>query len=347
MYGYNIEKVNLNRREEVQQVKDFLTKFSLDLDSNVDYTIVVRINGEIKATCSKTKNVFKCFAVSQELQGEGISTKLITSLNNKLFEEGIYHSFIFTKPENVGIFTGLNYKIIYEIENVVLLENGIYDINKYMDKLMKKYEIDNIVEKTALVMNCNPFTLGHRYLIEEAAKQTDEVLVFIVEEDKSLFPFEVRYNLVKEGVKDLKNVKVIPGGEYIISSVTFPSYFLRKADEVLKAYTKLDAGIFAKYFCDKLNITKRFVGEEPFCEVTRAYNKALQEILNMYGIQLCVVERKKYNDSKISASMVRKLIKDGNLNEIRSLVPESTWEFLNTNIGKEIMENIKKSNSPH
>lgn len=347
MYGFNVEKINLRDKDAVKEVRDFLQKFDLKLDDNVDYTVVIRVEGEIKATCSKAKNVFKCFAVSNDLRGEGVSATLMGTLSDKLFEEGIYHNFIFTKPKNREIFTSLGYKLIHQIENVALLESGIYDIEKYLNDLIIEYNIDTTTQKSALVMNCNPFTLGHRYVIEQAAKDGHEVLVFIVEEDKSLFPFKDRYLMVKEGVADLPNVKVIRGGEYIISEATFPSYFLRREDEVLQAYTTLDASIFGRYFCEKLNITKRFVGEEPYCNVTRAYNTSLKEVLSRYGVQVTEIKRKEYKEDIISASKVRNLIKEGEISEIQHIVPRVTWEFLNTNLGKEIMEKIKSSNSPH
>lgn len=347
MYDYNVEKINLKKESQINEVKSFLNKFELELDDNVDYTIVIRVDGKIKATCSKAKSVFKCFAVSKELQGEGISNKLITALNDRLFEEEMYHSFIFTKPENISVFEGLNYKLVYQVEKAALLENGMYDINKYLNKIKKKYNLQKDRYRAALVMNCNPFTLGHRYLIEEASKNAEEVIIFIVEENKSLFPFNVRYELVKEGVKDLKNVKVIAGGEYIISQATFPSYFLRKKDDILSAYTEMDAGIFAEYFCKKFNICKRFVGEEPYCQVTKQYNKSLKKKLNEYNIELCIIKRKAHNDIAISASEVRNLIKGDSFEKVKEIVPEITWTFLNSVKGKEIVERIKVSNSPH
>lgn len=347
MYGFYVERINLKDKEQVKAVKDFLETFELQLDDNVDYTIVIRQNEEIKATCSKSKNVLKCFAVSDELRGEGVSATLMGAVSDKLFEEGIYHSFIFTKVENTGIFTSLGYKLIHQIENVALLESGIYDIKKYLEDMQKEYNIDTSTKKSALVMNCNPFTLGHRYLIEEAAAQSEEVLVFIVEEDKSSFPFKYRYDMVKEGVSHLHNVRVIKGGEYIISQATFPSYFLRKEDVILKAYTTLDASIFGRYFCETLNIRKRFVGEEPYCKVTRAYNDSLKEILPIYGVEVVQVKRKAFMEDIISASKVRKLIKDGQISDIEHIVPSSTWEFLNTTVGKEIMGKIQSSDSPH
>ena len=347
MYGFNVERINLSDEYEVKEVKNFLQIFELKLDDNVDYTIVIRQNDEIKATCSKSKNVFKCFAVSEDLRGEGISAILMGAVSDKLFEEGIYHSFIFTKIENINIFTSLGYELIHQIENVALLESGIYNIKKYLKAMKKQYNLDANTKKSAIVMNCNLFTLGHKYLIEEAARQSREVLVFIVEEDKSSFPFIYRYAMVKEGVSHLHNVQVIKGGEYIISQATFPSYFLRKEDEVLKAYTTLDASIFGRYFCETLNITKRFVGEEPYCIVTNAYNDALKEILPTYGVEVVEVKRKAYMKDIISASKVRRLIKEGRISEIQQIVPSSTWEFLNSSVGKEIMVKIKSSDSTH
>ena len=172
MYGFNTERINLKDKDEVKEVCDFLQTFQLQLDDNVDYTIVIRQNEVIKATCSKSKNVFKCFAVSDDLRGTGVSATLMGAVSDKLFEEGIYHSFIFTKVENIDIFTSLGYKLIHKIENVALLESGIYDIKKYLEDMQVEYNIDGVTKKSAIVMNCNPFTLGHRYLIEEAARQS-------------------------------------------------------------------------------------------------------------------------------------------------------------------------------
>lgn len=347
MYEFCIEKVNLNNQEDVLEVKKFLSFFSLDLDKNIDYTLVIRQGEEIKGTCSKSGNVLKCFAISNELRGEGLSEKLITALNDKLFDEGIYHSFIFTKPENIPIFTGLNYKLVEQVNKVALLESGIYNIDKYLEKISQKYLLTEKKERASIVMNCNPFTLGHRYLIEQAAKESEEVLIFIVQEEKSLFPFKVRYNLVREGVKDLKNVKVIEGGEYIISSATFPTYFLREKNDISNAYTDLDSKIFLRYYCSKFNIVKRFVGEEPFCKVTEFYNKTLKENFKKFNKKLIIIERKAEDGEKISASRVRELLKQGRLKDTKNLLPMVTFKFLCSEEGKKIIEKIKDSNSLH
>lgn len=346
MYGLEVQRLNLNSKEDKSELERFLNKFDLGLDNDIDYSLVIKEQGEIKATCSKAKNILKCFAVDEALRGEGITSTLITSLIDRLFEEGIYHSFIFTKPKNISIFSSLGFKTVYQVKDVALLENGMYNINTYIEKMINKYNI-SINEKASLVMNCNPFTLGHKYLIEKASEENEEVLVFILEENKSLFPFDIRYKLVKEGTAHLKNVKVIPGGEYIISSATFPSYFLREEGEKLKAYTELDAGIFAEYFCKKLNIKTRYVGTEPYCTVTNAYNETLGETLNESGIELRVIQRKIYKEHAISASEVRDYIRQNRMHELKDILPDVTWNFLNSDDAKEIIEKIKSSNTPH
>ena len=351
MYGVHTERVNLKNRVERAEVETFLRGFDLLLDQDVDYTIIIRDGAlhraSIVATCSKAKSVLKCFAVVEELRGEGITAILISTLIDKLFSQGIYHSFIFTMPAKAHIFSALNFKLIQSTVDVALLENGIYDINKAIEEMKNRYSIGN-AKKTALVMNCNPFTLGHYYIIEEASKNNQEVLVFIVEEDQSLFPFKTRYELVCKGVAHLKNVKVLPSGEYIISSATFPSYFIKEEGKRLRAYAELDASIFGKYFCGRFNITKRYVGEEPYCQVTAAYNEALEKILPTYGVEVTQIPRKSFSDVAISASRVRNLLIDGDVHsqELNNLLPEVTLEFLNTSLGREILEKLKSSDSP-
>lgn len=350
--NYIVEKLHLTNVEEVNEIRSFLSTFQLDYEKDIDYTVVIRDNNKIIASCSKSKDILKGFAVNQSVQGEGITNLLIKAIQDRLFQEGIFHSFIFTKPIYETTFKSLAYKVLASVEEVTLLEYGFNDIHKSLAAIKKLYNIDNSTPKTALVMNCNPFTLGHRYLIEKASLNSKEVLVFIVEEDKSLFPFGDRYQMTKNGVADLKNVTVIPGGKYIISSATFPSYFLREETKVLSAYTKLDATIFSKYFCKQFNITKRMLGEEPYCPVTRSYNKALVGILENHGVEVDIIPRKWIStpNNYISASKVRNLIKkEGReaLDHLSEFIPAVTINYLKSEEGKEVIKKIINSNAPH
>ena len=183
------------------------------------------------------------------------------------------------------------------------------------------------------VMNCNPFTLGHRYLIETSAQQVDYFIIFVVEENKSYFSFNDRIKLVKEGVNDLDNVYVVPSGKLIISAVTFPGYFLKDNPNESVADSSRDIEIFGRYIAPALGITKRFVGSEPKDIVTNHYNETMQRLLPQFDIDLCVIERKKNEDEVISASTVRKLLEEKKVEKLKSFVPSSTYQYLKKRFG--------------
>lgn len=343
---FNTESVNLKSKYEVGRVSKFLEKFELKYD-DVDYTIVIEDDDQIIGTVSKKNNIVKCFAIDENYQGQGLAGTLITGITSKLFEKGIYHNFIFTKPKNNFLFEGLGYNVIVSTDKVSLLETGNKNIVSELKNVKKKYDLKEGEEYAAIIMNCNPFTLGHKYIIETAAKENKNVIVFVVEEDKSSFPFKTRIELIRRGVSDLSNVVVIPGGDYIISSATFPNYFLRKDDDVLKEYTKVDGNIFGKYFGSQLNVVRRYVGTEPYCKVTNTYNETLKEVLPKYGIEVKEIVRKETGDAAISASRVRQLLREDRLEEIKALVPQTTYDFLISEDGKAIANKLKETESAH
>ena len=177
-------------------------------------------------------------------------------------------------------------------------------------------------------MNCNPFTNGHRYLVEEALKKCDRLVVFVVEEDKSDFPFADRFALVKENLRDLKRVTVLKSGEFIISTRTFEEYFNKESLQDRKINTSTDVNLFAAEIAPCLNITIRFAGEEPFDNVTRQYNESMEQILPKYGIKFVEIPRLKSGGKAISASEVRKLCAAGEFEKIKKLVPKKTAAYL-------------------
>lgn len=160
----------------------------------------------------------------------------------------------------------------------------------------------------AIVMNCNPFTLGHLYLIEYAAKEVDQLFIFVVEEDASFFSFDDRIMLVREGTKHLKNVIVLPSGSFMISKKTFAAYSNKAKLQNEKIDSSLDVEIFANYIAPSLGITIRFAGEEPLDNVTRQYNETMRRILPEHGIEFRTIKRKNQSGEPISASRVRKLL---------------------------------------
>ena len=180
----------------------------------------------------------------------------------------------------------------------------------------------------ALVMNCNPFTLGHQYLVEYAAAQVVKLYIFVVEEDKSEFPFADRIELVRQGVKHIPNVEVLPSGKFIISQQTFSGYFNKAELQDVTVDSSEDVEIFAKEIAPTLGITVRFAGEEPKDNVTRQYNETMKEILPRYGVEFREIPRKSFGDEPISASSVREALKTGDFDKIKNLVPETTFDYL-------------------
>jgi [citrate (pro-3S)-lyase] ligase len=180
----------------------------------------------------------------------------------------------------------------------------------------------------AIVMNCNPFTNGHKYLIEYAASQVDFLYIFTVEENKSYFSFEDRIELIKQGTAHINNVVVLPSGKFIISALTFPGYFYK--DDLKDAVIDCsdDVTIFAQHIAPALNITIRFAGEEPLDPVTSQYNQAMADILPCYSIEFKIIPRKEKDGQIISASLVRKYYEQGNLTAIEGLVPSGTYNYL-------------------
>ena len=180
----------------------------------------------------------------------------------------------------------------------------------------------------AIVMNCNPFTLGHEYLIEYAMKKVKKLYVFVVEEDKSDFKFADRFKLVKEGVKKFSNVEVLPSGKFIISQQTFSGYFNKENLQDVAVDSSEDVEIFGREIAPTLGITVRFVGEEPVDKVTKSYNDTMKKILPQYGVEVCEIPRREINGEVISAKKVREALKVGDFDTIKKLVPKTTLKFL-------------------
>lgn len=199
-------------------------------------------------------------------------------------------------------------------------------------KSIKKYRGLPFERTGAIVMNCNPFTLGHRYLIEKAYMQVDRLLIFVVEEDRSFFKYKDRFRMVQIGTEDLPNAIIIPSGKYIISAETLPGYFDKDDNPEITLDASLDLQIFAEFIAKELNVKVRFAGDEPSDLFTRQYNLAMGKILPEYGIDFVEVPRKKLGEKAISASYVRKLMEKEKYEEIKNLVMPQVYKYLKENI---------------
>ena len=287
-------------------------------------------------------NTLRCFAVSAAHQGEGLLNQIITHLMEVQYERGNLHLFLYTKIRSAKFFADLGFYEIARVDGtLVFMENRRSGFADYLRGLEKTRTAGR---SAALVMNANPFTLGHQYLAETASARCDTLHLFVVSENASLFPFAVRKELVRQGVAHLPNVVLHDSGPYIISSATFPSYFLKDEAAVIEGHARLDLAVFTK-IAAALGVTARFVGEEPTSVVTGAYNRIMREELPKAGIECVVVPRKTAGETVISASTVRRALQTGDSQTLEALVPPTTWNWLQSPAAVPVVERIRRTNN--
>lgn len=365
-----IQTLNPTTPRQRQRIEAFLKRNGLRFDDMHYYAAVTDDDGEMIAGGGLKGNVIKCVAVDDAHKGEAIANTLISHLIAHANEEGHSNVMLFTKPKNRQLFESLSFRLLAEAPEAVLMETGIGGINNMVEQLKKIKEEGEVCkennqeckkeEKTNLnittpqhlnpstpqslttttplrgvvVMNCNPFTLGHRYLIEQAAKQVERLFVMVVREDCSLFAYAERKAMVEQGVAHLKNVTVIDGSEYAISQATFPTYFLKRLDDAADTQMLLDLDLFHRHIAPALGATVRFVGTEPTDRLTRRYNQLMHEVL----ADVRETARQEKDGNAVSASRVRKAMEQGDMSTIRQLVPPTTLPYIIAHLATQALQ---------
>lgn len=365
-----IQTLNPTTPRQRQRIEAFLKRNGLRFDDMHYYAAVTDDDGEMIAGGGLKGNVIKCVAVDDAHKGEAIANTLISHLIAHANEEEHSNVMLFTKPKNRQLFESLSFRLLAEAPEAVLMETGIGGINNMVEQLKKIKEEGEVCkennqeckkkEKTNLnittpqhlnpstpqplttttplrgvvVMNCNPFTLGHRYLIEQAAKQVERLFVMVVREDCSLFAYAERKAMVEQGVAHLENVTVIDGSEYAISQATFPTYFLKRLDDAADTQMLLDLDLFRRHIAPALGATVRFVGTEPTDRLTRRYNQLMHEVL----ADVREIVRLEKEDNAVSASRVRKAMEQGDMSTIRQLVPPTTLPYIIAHLATQALQ---------
>lgn len=348
-----ISEAPLSLNSVRRRVEAFLAANGLRLAPLDRYVVVTRDEDgdEILAGGGLDGNVIKCVAVSESARSEGLMNILVSRLIAIAREEGRESVKAFTKPENEGIFKSLGFGLIASSPNAILMENGrggLPEYKKYLESLARPGR------NGAIVMNANPFTKGHRYLVEQAASQVDNLYVIVVKEDRSRFPYVERKAMIEAGCAGLDNVIVCEGSDYAISAATFPTYFLKKLDDATDTQIALDLDLFMNHIAQPLGVTVRFAGSEPEDALTRRYNELMAEILP--GTSVAVVRqahqpdselvkgsalrqarrpidfieipRLEQNGNPISATSLRRALDKGGFKEAMEYIPKSTVPYL-------------------
>ena len=347
-----ISEAPLSLNSVRRRVEAFLAANGLRLAPLDRYVVVTcdEDGDEILAGGGLDGNVIKCVAVSESARSEGLMNILVSRLIVIAREEGRESVKAFTKPENEGIFKSLGFALIASSPNAILMENGRGGLPEY-----KKYlaSLARPGRNGAIVMNANPFTKGHRYLVEQAASQVDNLYVIVVKEDRSHFPYVERKAMIETGCAGLDNVVVCEGSDYAISAATFPTYFLKKLDDATDTQIALDLDLFVNHIAQPLGVTVRFAGSEPEDALTRRYNELMAEILP--GTSVAVVRQDHQPDPElVEGSAVRQARRPIDFVEIprleqngKPLSATSLRRALDKSGLKEAMEYIPKSTVPY
>ncbi|MEY8353317.1 [citrate (pro-3S)-lyase] ligase [Lachnospiraceae bacterium 54-53] len=317
---------------DLERMKDFLRQNGLDYDPGIEYSVcLLDEDYRILAAGSAEQNVLKCIAVNPKARGLGLSGTILSCLIQYEFDNGRAHVLMYTKPENRELFEDLGFYTVLMTEEILFMENRKNGFEDFLKRLIRETPAGVLVPGRVIgsaVVNCNPFTYGHRYLMEQALLHCHYVHVLVLTDSRSSFGAEERFGMVREGTKDLPRVIVHKASDFVISAATFPTYFMKEKAGAKKANCRLDLELFGRRTAPALGITRRFVGTEPACAVTAHYNEEMKKILPQYGILVKEIERRKHEGEAISASDVRKWFERGDFERMKGLVPGTTLEYL-------------------
>ena len=332
----NILELHPTIPRQRHQIEMFLQTNGLRYD-DVDYyaAIVDESSDEMIAGGGLKGSVIKCVAVSDGHKGEAVANVIVSHLIAKANAEGCQCVKLYTKPDNRQLFESLSFRLIAESPNAILMETGVGGIEKYSEELRVKSEElknDESVVSNArkpigvIVMNANPFTLGHRFLVEQSSELVERLYVVVVREDCSMFSYNERKAMVSQGVRDIGNVVVVDGSDYAVSAATFPTYFLKQLSDATDTQIILDLDLYRRRIAPALGATIRFFGSEPTDPLTRRYNELMHQQLGEEHVH--EIQREQQEGSAISASRVRKAMMEGCLWDAIQLVPPTTIPYI-------------------
>ena len=308
-----------------RQVEDFLGSNGLRLGEVDLYLAVLSEEGAILAGGGLQRDILKCLAVSAEARSLGLSVPLISRLISVASERGYTNVKVFTKPENRSVFESLGFKLLAEAPKAILMENG-RGLEEYCQYLCA-HQAPGVI-----IMNANPFTLGHRYLVEQASlsfrapEGRRNLTIIPVKEDASRFPYSERLEMIRTGSGNMADV--VEGSDYQISAATFPTYFLKNLSDAAETQMRLDIDLFGRHIAPALGAHVRFVGTEPADPLTARYNALMKELLPKYGVEVVEISRLTDPESPVTATRVRSLLDAGLFKAASALTPESTWPYL-------------------
>ena len=309
---------------------DFLTANGLSPTEQMDFTALLTDEDDVIAAGSLDGYTLKCLAVSPLYQGEDLLSRIMTALLQEAMARGYDKLMLYTKPLNRSRFAPFGFYPLVRTRDCLVMENRRTGLTDFLNAVKVPCAVGPV---GAIVANCNPFTLGHQYLMEQAAKDTGTLHVFVLSEDKGLFSPHERLEIAKKGLAHLSNVHVHGTDAYMVSSATFPTYFIKDREKAAQVYCESDITLFGEKIAPALSITRRYVGTEPHSPVTNCYNETMKQLLPHYGIDVIEMDRMEKDGCAVSASRVRELMKTGDIDAISRLVPQTTMPYILKKLG--------------
>lgn len=357
-----IQRIPLSSPRFRRQVENFLAANGLRLEVVDDYFCVLDGEGSVVAGAGLKGDVIKCVAVDAAARSRGLVAPLVSHIISFASGKGISNLKVFTKPENEAIFTSLGFHTLAQAPLAILMENG-HGLNDYLKTLsagVSCHPERSEGSTGVIIMNANPFTLGHKYLVERALEQVERLFLIPVKEDVSMFPYEERQEMIRGGCGE--RAIVLEGSDYQISAATFPTYFLKDLTDASETQMRLDLDLFSRHIAPALGVTVRFVGSEPSDPLTARYNALMKEILPTHGISVVEIPRlslsgdrggenssvslrfapypgkglpeefstaaERTSSAAVSASDVRYALEEGSFQSAAALTPPTTWPYL-------------------
>lgn len=203
-----------------------------------------------------------------------------------------------------------------------------YIQRSYLDQYFMNYSGERYNTVGAVVIEGSPFNSGHRYIIEYASQKVDFVIVFVLQEDTSLFPFEERFQMIKKGIEDIPNIMVVPNGDFVLSMNNFPDYYKQNYSLTTGMNAEYDVNIFVDYIAKPLHITHRFAGEGVQGRVNKTYYEAMRRILPANGIEFVEIPKMAVGGEKVCTKQIQQYLEDEQYDIAFAFVPESTKRYL-------------------
>ena len=285
------------------KVERFLEENGLRSEALDFYYTIQSSDASIVAGAGIAGDVIKCVAVCHAARSEGLLVPLISHVVSEAAARGILNLKVFTKPEYRAVFESLGFTVLATAPLAVFMENGhgLEDYCRYLGEHKAS---------AVIVMNANPFTLGHKYLAEAASRfGSRSVAVIPVREDVSEFTYYERLEMIRKGCEGL--AEVVEGSSYQISAETFPTYFLKDLSDASETQMRLDIDLFGRHIAPALGAFARYVGSEPTDPLTARYNALMKEILPGYGLEVVEVPRFEAEGVAVSAARVREALEGG------------------------------------